>query len=233
MVEPRAGPIPGVRGIVFDLDGTLIDSYPAIATSVNAARRAFALDPLPEAEIRRHVGRGLEALMVDVLGPDRASAGAALFRERYAEVYPSGTSALPGALETVRELHSRGYRMAVASNKLSRFGRAILEQLGVGACFATVEGPDTAGTPKPEPAMLRRCLGAMAIAPEEAIYVGDMLLDVETAARARVRAVLVSGGSSDRADLLRTGAPVLSSLVELLDLLPPRAKDPAAGAGRS
>ncbi len=110
--------------------------------------------------------------------------------------------------------------MAVASNKLARFGRPILEQLGMARYFATVEGPDTAGSAKPEPAMLERCLDAMEIAPEEAIYVGDMVLDVETASRARVRVVLVPGGSSDREELLRTGAPVLATLGELLALLP-------------
>jgi len=219
----------GVRGIVFDLDGTLADSYAAIAASVNAARRAFDLSPLPEKEIRSRVGRGLEALMADVLGPDRAGAGVAVFRERYAAVWPQGTSALPGALETVRELKRRGYRLAVASNKLARFGRPILEQLGMARYLDAVEGPDTAGAPKPEPTMLERCLAAMRTRREETLYVGDMVLDAETASRAGVRVVLVPGGSSEREDLRRTGSPVLAGLEELLELLPALGEAPDAG----
>ena len=82
------------------------------------------------------------------------------------------------------------------------------------------EGPDTAGTTKPDPSMIGRCLRAMDVPPEAAIYVGDMVLDVETASRAGVRVVLVPGGSSDRAELAGTGATVLGSLRELPDLLP-------------
>jgi phosphoglycolate phosphatase len=215
-----ARPEARVRGVVFDLDGTLVDSYDAIAASLNAARESFGLEPLSEADVRRRVGRGLEALMADVLGPERATAGALIFRERYASVYATRTKPLPGALETVRELHARGFRLSVASNKLARFGRPILEQLGMAAFLDAIEGPDTAGTTKPDPAMLGRCLRAMDVSSEEAIYVGDMVLDFETASRAGVRVVLVLGGSSDRAELAATGATLLGSLRELPERLP-------------
>ena len=209
-----------VRGVVFDLDGTLVDSYAAIAASLNAARESFGLEPLPEADVRKRVGRGLEALMADVLGQENAEAGVLIFRERYATVFANGTTPLPGARETVRELHARGYRMSVASNKPARFGRPILEHLGMARFLDAIEGPDTAGTTKPDPAMIGLCLRAMDVPPEAAIYVGDMVLDVETASRAGVRVVLVPGGSSDRAELAGTGATVLGSLRELPDLLP-------------
>jgi 2-phosphoglycolate phosphatase len=221
MSGPLFPPAAGVRGVVFDLDGTLVDSYAAIAASVNAVREAFGLDPLAEREIRLRVGRGLEALMADVVGPEHAETGVRLFREHYAGVYAEATSVLPGALHTIRELGSRGYRMAVASNKLARFGRPILEHLGMAEFFRAIEGPDTAGATKPDPSMIDRCLRAMGVAKEEAVYVGDMVMDVETASRAGVSVVLVPGGSSDREDLLCTGAPVLGSLVDLLGVLPP------------
>ena len=220
---PSCLPAPhsGVRGVIFDLDGTLVDSYEAIAVSVNAARAAFDLEPLEAEDIRRRVGRGLEALMDDVLGPGRGEAGARIFRERYAQVFAGATRPLEHARETLESLHERGYRLAVASNKLASFGKPILEQLGMERFLAAVEGPDTAGAAKPDPAMIRRCLRAMDVKRQEALYVGDMLLDVETASRAGVGVVLVSGGSSNRSDLLGTGAPVLESLSGLLDFLPP------------
>ncbi len=209
-----------VRGLIFDLDGTLVDSYPAIASSVNHARARFALPPLEDGEVRRRVGRGLESLMEDVVGPGRVEEGVRLFREHYAAVYAEGTSPLPGALSTLRALHRRGYRLGVASNKPARFGEPILEQLGMRRFLAVVHGPDTAGATKPDPAMLHLCLEAMGVKAADAAYVGDMVLDVETAARAGLPVLLVPGGSSRAEDLGGTRQRILGSIGELLDILP-------------
>jgi len=212
-----------VRGIVFDLDGTLVDSYSAIAESLNHAREAFALEPLPEGLVRRRVGRGLEVLIAEMVGKDRVEDGVRLFRERYATAYASGTFVLPGVAETLHGLSRRGFRMAVASNKPARFGRAILADLGLLGLFAVVQGPDLAGSTKPDPAMIGLCLEAMEVGRREAIYVGDMVLDAESGSRAGVPVVLVPGGSSDDEALRATGQPVLGSLGDLLSLLPKRA----------
>ncbi len=209
-----------VRGVVFDLDGTLVDSYEAIARSVNRARSAFALAPLGTDDVRVRVGRGLESLMADVLGPDRAAEGVRLFREHYAGIFADSTTALPGALETLRELHRRGFGLSVASNKPARFGAPILERLGMLPYLRAVAGPDTVGTAKPDPAMLRWCLREMGADPRVAVYVGDMVLDAETGARAGLDVLLVAGGSSSIEDLRATGRPVLSSIEGILDLLP-------------
>ena len=211
-----------VRGIVFDLDGTLVDSYGAIAESLNHAREVFGLEPLPEEVVRRHVGRGLEVLIAETVGADRVEAGVRLFRERYAAAYAAGTFVLPGVAETLRELRRRGFVMSVASNKPARFGRAILADLGLLDLFAVIQGPDLAGTTKPDPAMIGLCLEAMDVGPHEALYVGDMVLDAESGRRAGVPVVLVPGGSSDEQALRETGRTVLSGLGELLTWLPER-----------
>jgi len=208
-----------VRGIVFDLDGTLVDSYAAITESLNHARIHFALAPLTTAEVRRRVGRGLEVLIEELVGPRRVESGVRLFREHYAAVFRERTSALAGARETLRELRVRGYRMAVASNKPARFSTPILEQLGMLSSLDDVQGPDLAGSTKPEPAMLRNSLSALGLVPRQALYVGDMVLDVETAARAGLPVVLVCGGSSTADELRRTGQTVLPSLGDLVGLL--------------
>ena len=95
------------RGIVFDLDGTLIDSYGAIAASLNSARRHFGLAELPEEEVRRMVGWGLEVLLERSLGAERVAEGIKIFRGHYARVCVSGTRLLPGAERTLRELAGR------------------------------------------------------------------------------------------------------------------------------
>jgi phosphoglycolate phosphatase len=211
---------PRVRGIVFDLDGTLIDSYAAITDSLNHARAGFDMPALPEAQVRRQVGRGLEALIMDLVGHDRVLEGVRLFRERYAMVYASKTHALPGVVPTMEALAARGYPMTVASNKPARFGKAIADALGLSTFLLGVHGPDTVGSTKPDPAMLRRCLEDMRTAAASAVYVGDMVLDVETAARAGVAVILVDGGSSTESDLRATDQRCIAGLPTLLDLLP-------------
>jgi 2-phosphoglycolate phosphatase len=210
-----------VRGVVFDLDGTLVDSYPAIAASLNHARVAHGLPPLPEAEVRMHVGRGLENLVAEMVGPDAVEEGVRLFREHYATVYASGTVALDGAAAVVRELARRGYGLAVASNKPARFSEAILAALGMREPFRAVYGPDLTGTTKPEPTMLRLCREALGVSAAETVYVGDMVLDVDTADRAGVPVLLVPGGSSPAPALRATGEIVLDGLFDLLHLLRP------------
>jgi phosphoglycolate phosphatase len=206
--------------LVFDLDGTLVDSYSAIAASLNHARSSFGLPPLPTAQIRRTVGRGLERLVADLLGAERAVEGVRRFREHYGRTFRSSTRALPGARATLRTLHRRGYRMAVASNKPARFGASILSDTGMLPYLLEVQGPDRAGTTKPEPTMIRNCLQAMELSAAEALYVGDMVLDVESAARAGLPVVLVEGGSSTSAELRSTGQRILPAIESLARLLP-------------
>lgn len=225
MTEPASQSPPSldpaaVRGLVFDLDGTLVDSYDAIGASLNHARAAFGLPALPADLIRRTVGRGLEQLVSDLVGEDRVERGVGLFREHYARTFRRTTRTLPGARATLRELHRRGYRMTVASNKPARFGEPILADAGLTPYLVGVQGPDRAGATKPDPAMIRSCLQAMSLTPQEAVYVGDMVLDVETAARAGLPVVLVEGGSSSSDALRGTGQRVLPRLGALADLLP-------------
>ena len=209
-----------VLGLVLDLDGTLVDSYAPIASGVNHARSSLGLPPLSLDDVRARVGHGLESLMADVVGEENVEEGVRLFREEYARVFAEGTTALPRAVEVLRELRERGYRLSVASNKPARFGEPILERLGMRAYLDAVEGPDRVGSTKPDPAMVQACLRAMGVAAERAAYVGDMVLDVETAAMARIPVILVPGGSSPRADLRDTGELLLTGLPDLLTLLP-------------
>ncbi len=219
---PEPPPLVGgaVRGLVFDLDGTLIDSYGPIACSLNHARAAAGLPPLPEQAVRRRVGRGLESLIAELVGPDQVAQGVTRFRERYREVFADGTFVLPGVATTLFHLRSAGYRMAVASNKPARFSIPILERLELAPAFVCVLGPDLVSHAKPHPAMIRECLAQLETAPRAAAYVGDMELDVESAARAGVPVLLVPGGSTPAQVLANTGQRVLRSFSELTRLFP-------------
>lgn len=224
MIAPPRDRTARVRGVVFDLDGTLVDGYEGIASAVNAARAAYGLPSMTADDVRGRVGLGLSHLMSDVLGPERAAAGATIFRSVYDRVCVDQTRPVPALHETLATLRARGFRMSVASNKPAPFSIRILERLGLRPHFDTIEGPETAGAVKPDPAMILACLRAMGVSNDEALYVGDMTIDADAGARAGVPVLLVSGGSSSSEALAGTGQPVIHALSDLLDALPLRAR---------
>ncbi len=187
--------------MIFDLDGTLVDSYRPITTALNAARSAFGLGPLSVDEVRRVVGRGLESLMEQQLGVGRAAEGVRIFRETYAGIFAAGTRALPGARTAPRELARRGFAIAVASNKPARFGKPIVELLGLADIVAPVLGPDCGVPAKPAPDMLLLACRELSVAPAEAVYIGDMRLDAQCARAAGTGCLLVSTGGESNAEL--------------------------------
>jgi len=197
------------RGIVFDLDGTLIDSYEAIATSLNHARQAFGKPPMSIGEVRLQVGHGLESLIESWVDSEQVDRGVELFREKYTEVYSQATRLLPQVAATVENLLQLEIPMAVASNKPARFTAPILQGFGLDAAFKAILGPDTVGSTKPDPAMLTAAVAALALPREEVVYVGDMVLDVESADRAGLEVILLTGGSSTVEALRATGRTVL------------------------
>ena len=190
-----------VRAVVFDLDGTLIDSYDAITEALNAARARFGLPPVPRESVRRQVGHGLETLIEHHLGRERVDAGVAVFRSVYPTVMFEGTRPLPGVPDELRRLARAGLAIGVASNKPRRFILPLLQHVGLGETVAAARGPDDDLPPKPEPAMIHAVLDELGAPPDEAIYVGDMPLDAESGRRAGCRTWLVATGSADRAEL--------------------------------
>jgi len=209
-----------VRGLVFDLDGTLVDSYEAITASLNYARSEFDLPALSLSTVRERVGRGLESLVAELVGPRYVERAVPAFRRRYAEVFDGMTRALPGVVTTLERLHHAGYPMVVATNKPARFAEPILRGLGMLPFLRGVLGPDVSGVTKPDPGMLRQAFRLLDVPAAGAAYVGDMVLDVESAARAEVPVILVAGGSSSSAELRATGQTVLPDLGSLPRLLP-------------
>ena len=216
-----------IRTILFDLDGTLVDSYEAITDGLNEARRAFGLPPKSLAEVRREVGRGLESLIEDNLGPDRVEQGVRIFRERYRSVFRSGTRLLPGVEATLPVLRRRGYGMGVTSNKPGYFCREIISSLGLSDLFGAVYGPEMVSHPKPHPEMILRALRDLQGCPEEAAYVGDMVIDIETAHRAGIPACVIPSGGHSREELTRARPDALVARFEDLLLLFPGAEHAA------
>jgi phosphoglycolate phosphatase len=207
--HPFGRPIamPRFRAVLFDFDGTLADSYAAITASVNHVLEHHGRPTLTEAQVRTLVGHGLENLMARILPGIDPAAGARLYREHHPTVMESHTRLLPGVADGLAALRAAGIRLGVCSNKLAYFTRALLAILKIDRAFDVVYGPEDAGAAKPDPAMLLKALETLSVPTTEALYVGDMEVDIETGRRAGVETWVLPTGSHDEATL-RAANPV-------------------------
>jgi 2-phosphoglycolate phosphatase len=219
MSEQQHRPERNFRAVLFDFDGTLADSYPAITASVNHVRSLHGLPPLTEPEVRRHVGRAAGYLLQHTVPIGSLEANTAAYRAHHPSVLRQGTRLMPGAAETLRALHERGLLLGVCSNKPVDFTRELVAYLGIASYLDVVLGPEDVPRPKPAPDMLLAGLARLNVAAEQALYVGDMTVDIQTARAAGVSVWVVPTGSDDL-ETLRQAHPdrLLRELGELLEL---------------
>ena len=190
------------RAVLFDLDGTLVDSYTALAEAVNHARRTHGLAELGSSRIRDFVGDGIERLLQRAFErTDVPSSVLKAFESRYDEVCCSESKVLADVDATLQSLAELGVEMAVCTNKPTGFSKKILEYLGLSRHLRAIVGPDLAGARKPEARHLLFTLEAVNRAPDEALFVGDMPIDVRTARNSGIDVAVVTTGSATREDL--------------------------------
>lgn len=159
--------------------------------------------------------------MAEAAGPERVPEAVRLFEERYGAAGPEATRLLPGAEEVTRALFERGVRLAIASNKPGVFSRQLLGHLGIAGRFGVIHGPDDGFPPKPAPHMVFMALALLGVKAPDALYVGDMPLDVLTARAAGLPIAAVPTGSSTRAELAAAGPDVLlERLEDVMHLFP-------------
>jgi phosphoglycolate phosphatase len=206
--------------VLFDFDGTLADSYPAITASVNHVRALYGLPPLTEPEVRRHVGRAAGYLLEKTIPVGKLAEKIAAYRAHHPGVLREGTRLMPGAADCLRSLHERGILLGVCSNKPVDFTRELVAYLGIASYLNVVLGPEDVARPKPAPDMLRTGLERLHVAADEALYVGDMTVDIQTARAAGVSVWVVPTGS-DEVQALQQAHPdrLLRDLSELRDIL--------------
>jgi phosphoglycolate phosphatase len=191
------------RAVLFDLDGTLVDSYAALAEAVNHARRAEGLGDLSATRIREIVGDGVEKLLQRAFDTDEVSrSSVAAFETRYDEVCCQESKVLADVEATLEHLASRGVEMAVCTNKPTVFSKKILDFLELSHYFRAIVGPDLAGARKPEAGHLLFTLGSVQCTAEETLFVGDMPVDVRAARNSGVDVAVVATGSSSREQLV-------------------------------
>jgi phosphoglycolate phosphatase len=211
---------PSFDAVLFDFDGTLIDSYDAIAASVNYIRGVHGQGPLSVEEVKRHVGRGAGYLLSQTVPGSDVALDIELYREHHPTVMFDLTRLLPGAREALTGLHRAGRKIGLCSNKPRVFSPRLLDHLGIADCFDVVLGPEDVARPKPAPDLVITAMERMRVAPPQVLYVGDMTVDIETARAAGVAVWIVPTGS-DELPTLEAARPdrLMRRLDELLELV--------------
>ena len=209
------------RSVLFDLDGTLVDSYAALAEAVNFARKEHGLDALSTTRIRDLVGDGLEKLLQRAFGiHDVPVSVRDAFESRYDAVCCEQSRVLDDVEVTLEELDRIGVVMAVCTNKPTVFSKKILDFLDLSRRFRAIVGPDLAGARKPEAQHVLRTLEEAGCSVEAALFVGDMPIDVEAARNSGIDVAVVSTGSSSHAQLVDSHPDhVLARFADLLDVV--------------
>jgi phosphoglycolate phosphatase len=184
--------------LIFDLDGTLIDSRLDLANSVNATRAHMGMPALANERVYSYVGNGAPMLIRRAMGPRATEAeieeALEFFLEHYREHPLDYTTLYPGVHEALDRLRAAGKRMAVLTNKPAKISRAIVEGLGVGGHFFAVYGGNSFEFKKPNPVGVEALMRESGIPRERTLMVGDSSVDIQTALNAGVRSCGVTYG---------------------------------------
>lgn len=213
-----------IRAAIFDLDGTLVDSLPGIAHALNGALDSHHQSEHPESRVRDFIGNGTWVLARRALpdnSPDELIAAVeAAFVSEYSTSWKTGTSPYPRTEELVATLKARGLPLAVFSNKPDAFTKEIVAHLFPDGAFQAVLGHRDGEPRKPAPDGAFEIAAGFGVHPTEVAFVGDSMVDLETARNASMVPILVDWGYHSGVDLAAAGVPLVSSPEELLPLLP-------------
>lgn len=218
---------PRYQLVVFDFDGTLVDSARCITLSLERALADCGC-ACEASKIGGQIGLPLHAILRTAapgIADDTIEEVIAAYRRHYARLEDELIALFPGAHDTLSALREAGIALAIATNKLTMRAEVTVERLGLRSLFTAIVGADQARHPKPHPEMLQRVLALARRAPDEALMVGDTVWDVEMAARAGVASCAVTWGNQPFERLQEAGpAHVVQSFPALLEVAQPVAR---------
>ncbi|MEO5926174.1 MAG: HAD-IA family hydrolase [Bryobacteraceae bacterium] len=208
--------------LIFDLDGTLIDSKLDLVNSVNATRAWMSLEPLSVERISSYVGNGapnlIKRALPDATDPQLEEA-LNYFFAYYKEHMLDATVLYPGVREALDELHAANKAMAILTNKAVRFSQTLIQRLNLDAHFFRIYGGNSFPEKKPHPIGLQTLMQERNVAPERTVMIGDSAIDIQTARAAGTKAIGVDWGFQPETlvttppDLLISDLRELSALV--------------------
>ena len=222
---PTAKVFRGIRLVVFDLDGTLVDAFQDITDAVNHMLRETGKPEQTLAKVKQHVGRGARVLVGGVLDTtDDALIDEHLnvLMKYYHTNAVSKTRVYDGVIETIRELRFRRIKTAVASNKPDPLTRKVLEDLEIAPDLDIIHGQSNKYPCKPSPELLFHILDMAGVRASETIVVGDTSVDIDFARAAGCHSVVVTYGQFGREELQRHRPDaIIDSMLEVTNMIAP------------
>ncbi len=195
MVNKMTGDINKYDCIIFDLDGTLIDSFQAINDAFDAVFLRFDGRVLSDSESNSYVGVPLEGLLSEMFGKENQAEAIAIFRNKYREVCFEKTTLIKGAKELLANLKAKGKSLNIATNKTGDISRDLLKSLNIDKLFDYVYGVFDGMQGKPSPEMLNKIIENTGFEKPDVIFIGDSPIDIMTAKNAGVTMLSVASGN--------------------------------------
>jgi phosphoglycolate phosphatase len=214
--------------ILIDLDGTLVDSVPDLAHSIDGMMQMIGRKPWGEARVRDWVGNGVERLVKRALlgqldgepEPSEFERAYPIFLELYQQHNGASSRLYPGVKEGLALLSSAGYTLGCVTNKAARFSEPLLRALGVRDRFDIVISGDSLPRKKPDPMPLLHALDLFSLSPADALMLGDSVSDVKAARAAGFQVICVNYGYNHGVDIcLAEPDAVIESLMDLQTML--------------
>lgn len=209
-----------IRAVLFDLDGTLLDTAPDLAAAANRMLAEIGRPALPEAQVRDYIGKGVANLVARSLeatggADERQGAEAmAVFERHYLAGIADRSVPYEGVETGLAALAKAGIAMGCVTNKAARFTEPLLERTGLRSYFEVVVSGDTVARKKPHPDPVLHAAAALGVAPAETLFVGDSLNDVQSARAAGCPVVVLPYGYREGLPLEALGADAVIPTVE-------------------
>lgn len=216
IVPPR----PRIRAVLFDLDGTILDTAADLAAAANAMLAETGRGVLPEAQIRDYIGKGIQNLVtrsLEATGPasgEESARALAVFERHYLAGLADRTRPYPGVVAGMQSLARAGIAMGCVTNKAARFTEPLLERTGLMPYLGVVVSGDTVARKKPHPEPMLHAVAKLGVEPGEALMVGDSRNDVESARAAGCPVVVVPYGYREGLGVEALGADDVFASVE-------------------
>lgn len=217
-----------LKALLFDIDGTLVDTFDAILTSMNIAMEEVGAEPLRREELRPLIGRTVAsqlAILRGMSGRVVDTVHEAYYRH-FADLVRTGARLYPGVREALEVL--RGYTMGTITTRRSSVAQLMLQVCQIDKFFTTIVGGDEVTRPKPHPDLVQRSCDSLGVSPREAVAVGDSPVDILAAMAAGARTVAVLYGYGDRGEI--EGARPEETIDDIRDL--PAAVERLVGRAR-
>lgn len=201
---------------IFDLDGTLVDAYRAIEKSLNFTRRLLKLPPVSYGKIKKNIGRGDKNFVKTFFPGANAKPALEIYREHHKGALKKYARLKPNAKKLLFILKRKHKIVSIASNRPAAYTHIIVKKTGIGKYLDFVLCADEINSLKPKPKIIELILKKFKTNKEDALYAGDMDIDLETAIRAGVDPVFVLGGSSRLSDVAKySDKKVVRSLTQI------------------